>query len=172
MEAVSEAMAVRRTALRLLVLSIVAIALSGCAATNAFHPGSTSSTGTVLGHVVIHACSGPLAANECPARPAPGVVITFKGAATGRVVTAKTDPTGAYSATLPAGTYSILVGGRIPGTGLSSLGQSPCPPGIVANPVGCWPSKFVPPIVGPAHITVVAGHSITADFSITFPMSA
>src|ERR1700693_237548 len=109
MKAVSEGMAMGRTALRLLILSIVAIALSGCAATNSFFPGSTSSTGTVLGHVVIHACPGPLAANECPARPAPGVVITFKGAATGRVVTAKTDLTGAYSATLPAGTYSIVV---------------------------------------------------------------
>ena len=159
-----------RTACRAFILSILAIAVSGCAASSSLFPGSTSSTGTVLGHVGIHTCPGPLAADECPARPAPGVVITFKGAVAGRVLTAKTDSTGAYAATLPVGTYSIVVEGRIPGAGLSSHGESPCPPGIVANPVGCGPSKFVRPIEGPAQITVVAGHSITADFFVTFPM--
>jgi hypothetical protein len=161
----------RRIALRPLVLTALAIALSGCAATNSFFPGSsTSSTGTVTGHVQIHACPGPLAADECPARPAPGVAITFKPSGSGQAVTAKTDSAGAYSATIPVGTYSIVVGSRSPGAAITPSTQSPCPPGILANPVGCPPSKFFRAVEGPSQITVHAGQTTTADFSITIPM--
>ena len=160
-----------RIVLKAVASSVAILALSGCGARSSFFASSsTDSMGGVSGRVTLIACPGPVGADACPARPAPSVVITFKSLTTEHVETAKTDSTGAYSAMLRAGTYSVVVLGRTPGADLGSPAQPLCPPGIVANPVGCGPSKFLRPVEGPPQITVVAGRTTTADFTFTIPM--
>ncbi len=145
----------RRILIWLLFCITMSLPLSACAGTDALFgsSGRAAGAGTVTGHVSIRGCPGPLADTECPARAMPGVVVAFQPQHGGQASTAKTDPNGAYSISLPAGTYGVLVGGRAPG----GAGN-----GSAAGRL--WP------VMGPAQITVGSGQTVIADFSMSIPM--
>ena len=92
-----------------LATGILAIGLAGCAAPGVFG----APTGTVSGHVFIRTCGGPMPAEgtptrACVPRPLP-TTVRFEPAGGGPALTVATDPCGAYSIALPAGTYSARV---------------------------------------------------------------
>lgn len=134
---------------------LLAIGLSGCAAGPAlFGP----STGTVAGHVGLRACGGAYRPGQagCPAQPLSGATISFRltsGNGTPSEPTAVTDTSGAYRVRLATGTYTVW---------LSSSGQGP--------------QVFSPPAIVPGvgtprrQVTVVAGKTVTADFTYTIQL--
>ncbi len=149
--------------MKLLVLLVgaLAFALSGCAASAAaFGPP----TGTVGGHVFIRTCGGAarppaLDGQPCTPRPDPGVAVTLEPQGGGPAVTATTNSAGAYSIKLPVGTYKVRLG-------LSGIGKRPPLP---AGGSGAFADRALGTnLVGPKMVTVAAGQTVTADFTIVF----
>jgi hypothetical protein len=72
-------------------------------------PG-TQVTGTVSGHVLGWPCAPvEIVGSPCPGRPMSGARIEFTRAGAGVAATAVSDAAGAYSVTLPPGTYGVAV---------------------------------------------------------------
>ncbi len=114
---------------------LVALSLSSCA----LRPDSQ--TGIVTGHVMIRACGG---APGCHPGAAQGAAVMFLRES-GQPTTATVDENGRYHIDLPAESYDVTVG-------FISAGL---PNG------GGWVTRFT----GPTHLTVIAGKTVTGDFS-------
>ena len=141
---------------RALIACVLAATLCGCGAAAPFFGPST---GTVTGHVQIRACGGAYRPEQtgCPARPMTGATLTFQRAGTSSSSTATTDSTGAYRIDLEPGTYSV----QLMEPGSSTLPQ----PGAFADNPGAMRG-----FAGPRTVTVVAGQTVTKDFSYTIQM--
>lgn len=142
---------------RIFAGGLVAVALSGCAG-GAFL--GAPSTGTVIGHVEVRVCGGAYSIDQppCQVRPDPGVVLTFaltskSNGNTGSLPHTTTDANGAYRISLPPGTYTVSAASPQ----ASSTKSLPQP--IANNAVA--PRAFS----GPQHVDVVAGKTVTADFT-------
>ncbi|GAC1478420.1 MAG: hypothetical protein PVSMB9_00870 [Candidatus Dormibacteria bacterium] len=125
---------------RVLIWLSIAVTLAGCAGS----PLVAAKTGTVSGHVSTRACGG---ANRetvgfCQFQPAAGMTLSFRGVTDGKVRMASADARGFYTISLPAGTYQV--GPRDPIPAVSRA--------------------------GPRLLTVMAGQSVTADFSYTIQL--
>jgi hypothetical protein len=141
---------------RALVACLLAATLSACGAGASFFGAST---GTVTGHVQMRACGGAYRPEQtgCPARPMTDVTIVFQQAGTSNSFTATTDATGAYRIGLKPGTYTVQP---------AEMGSVKLPkPGADAGN-----SAPVRGFGGPRSVTVVAGKTVTADFSYTIQM--
>ena len=139
---------------RTLFGSLLAIALSACAAGPAIFG---SSTGTVTGHVTLRACGGAYRQGEssCPTRPMAGATVSFRltsASGTPAERTAMTDAGGAYTITLTPGTYSVT----LTSTGQASQGSS-------------RPSAL-PGAAAPRQVTVTAGKTVTTDLTYTIQL--
>jgi hypothetical protein len=141
---------------RALLACLLAIALTACAGGPAlFGP----STGTVIGHVQLRACRGASLdePTACPPRPMPDVTIRFQLAGTSTSSTTITDSTGSYRVDLKPGTYTVQ---------LLETGSAKRPlPGAFADK-----ASAIRGFTGPRSVTVVAGQTVTADFSYTIQM--
>ena len=137
---------------RALFVCLLAIALGGCAGGPAlFGP----STGTVTGHVTMRACGGAYRPEQpgCSARAMAGAMVSFRlvsGNGTPTAQTAVTDGSGAYTVKLAPGTYAV----SLDSTGYDA--QASPHPAVVPG-IG----------VAPRQVTVLAGKTVTADFSWT-----
>jgi Carboxypeptidase regulatory-like domain len=120
---------------RIVGACLLVMALAGCGGPGVLVPRST---GTVTGHVMIRACGGAYRMQEtpCPVRPVTGATLRFQLGGTSSSTT-RTDSTGAYRIDLPPGTYTVVVSG-----------------------VGTYSRSN-----GPRQVTVMAGKSVTADFT-------
>jgi Carboxypeptidase regulatory-like domain len=139
---------------RFVIGCLLAIGVSGCAGGPAlFGP----STGTVTGHVTLRACGGAYRAEQagCPAQPLAGATVAFRltsgGDTSARTVV--TDAGGAYRVELAPGVYTVT---------LTSIGHGPAAlsPPAIAPAVGSAPRQ----------VTVVAGKTVTADFTYTIQL--
>jgi hypothetical protein len=141
---------------RALVACLLAAALCGCAAgASLFGP----STGTVTGHVQLRACGGAYRPEQtsCPARPMADATLVFQEVSTSNSSTVTTDSAGAYRIDLKPGAYTIRV---------AEIGSAKQPrPGAFAdNPLA------VDHTAGPEAVTVIAGQTVTKDFTYTIQM--
>jgi hypothetical protein len=119
-----------RPYLTLFVLALCLIANSGCTV--------PAPTGIVHGEVGWRVCPGPARPDYvCKPRALPGASVTFRAVGGGKSVVAMTGASGAYSITLPAGTYDVMLGGAREGL----------------------------PYDGPKRVTVIAGATVKADFA-------
>lgn len=128
---------------RVVAAAVLGFTLSGCATIT----GTSSPTsGRVTGHVTVRACGGANTENQngCKAQPAPGVTLTFTEKATTRLTRVSTDATGAYSVTLSPGSYEVK----------PQFSQSP----------------GLPRDGQTGQVTVVAGKTVTANFSYTIQL--
>ena len=131
---------------------LLLIGLSGCAAGPAlFGP----STGTVTGHVWLRACGGAYRPDQagCPAQPLSGATLSFRltsGNGSSPAQTAVTETRGAYLVRLAPGTYTVWLSPT--GQGTAGFPRPAIVPGVGA---------------GPRQVTVVAGKTVTADFTYT-----
>jgi hypothetical protein len=98
--------------------------------------------------VQIRACGGAYRPEQsgCPARPMAGATLTFQLTGTASASTITTDSSGAYRTDLKPGTYSVQV---------TSRGR---------------PSGDFAGFAGPRTVTVVAGKTVTADFTYTIQL--
>jgi hypothetical protein len=121
------------------LLVVLLLALTGCGSSSL----APSGAGIVTGQVQIAACGGVVRPIEsCPPQPSKSVV-SFYPVNGGPEISAKTDNSGAYSVSVPSGTYIARVDGMTPGEhGQASLS-------------------------GPAEITVRSGRVATLDFLIS-----
>jgi hypothetical protein len=90
----------------LALLTLLVLATAACGAYR-FPGGTASGTGTVSGQVTVVPCAPvePAAQPPCAGRPVAGLEIDFTGE--GGTVGAQTDPNGAYSIELAAGTWKV-----------------------------------------------------------------
>ena len=125
-----------------LIACLLAATLSGCAGGASFF---APATGTVTGHVQIRACGGAYRPEQsgCPARPMAGARLTFLLIGTTATSRITTDSSGAYRIDLKPGTYSVQV---------------------IQDAVA---ERGFAGFAGPRAVTVVAGKSVTADFTYT-----
>ena len=142
---------------RIFAGGLVAVALSGCAGGALL---AAPSTGTVIGHVEVRICGGAYQIDQppCQVRPDPGVILTFApmsnaDGSTGSLRHATTDAKGAYTISLPPGTYTVSAASP-PTSSTKWLPQA-----IANNALA--PRAFS----GPQRVTVVAGRAVTADFT-------
>jgi Carboxypeptidase regulatory-like domain len=138
---------IRRIALAALTCAL----LSGCAAgAGLFRPA----TGTVSGHVLTRACGGAYRENQpaCRSTPLAGARLTFANPARSSSVTVQTDARGGYSVSLTPGKYDVNVIAPAPASA-ATAGTSAGLPGRR--------------LTGPAIVTVTAGKTTTADYSVT-----
>jgi hypothetical protein len=138
-----------------LLVGLLALALSGCAASaGALGP----QTGTVTGHVFVRVCGGAAPVDQkwegCKPQPATGVAVVLEPQAGGRALTATTGSEGAYSIKVPVGTYLVHLGSRQP-TASSQV--------LVDRAMAM--SR-----IGPQAVTLGAGQTVTADFTIVFEL--
>ena len=133
---------------------LLTLGLSGCAGGPAlFGPA----TGTVSGHVALRACGGAYRPEQasCPAQPMAGAIVSIRPTSGGGTPerTVATDAGGTYRVELTPGTYNVT----LTSTGHGS--QAFSPPAIA-------------PAVGsaPRQVTVVAGKTVTADFTYTIEL--
>ncbi len=128
---------------RALIACLLAATLSGCGGATLFGPAR----GTVSGHVQVRACGGAYRPEQtgCPARPMAGATITFQVSNSSSSSTT-TDSSGAYRIDLTPGTYSV----QVTGEGSAQRGFAG--------------------FAGPKTVTVVAGKSLTADFTYTIQL--
>jgi len=127
---------------RALIGCVLAAILSGCGGgASFFGPG----TGTVAGHVTIRACGGAYRPEQtgCPPQPMAGAKLTFQSIDSASASTIITDSTGAYRIDLKPGTYRV-------------------------KPAEGVPAKHG--FVGPSTVAVVAGKTVTADFTYTIQL--
>ncbi len=133
---------------------LLVIALSACAAGPAiFGP----STGTVTGHVTLRACGGAYRPGQagCAVRPLAGAGVSFEivpANGKGSERTAVTDANGAYSITVAPGIYAVT----------TTLKPQELP--AIAG------AATVPGLASPRQVTVVAGKTVTADFTYTIQL--
>jgi hypothetical protein len=127
--------------LGILLPALVALSLSTCA----LSPGAQ--TGTVTGHAMIRACGG---APGCHPGAAQGAVVMFLRGS-GQPSSTTVDESGRYHIDLPAASYDVMVG--FVSAGLPNGGG--------------WVARFT----GPTKLTLIAGKTVTADFSGTFQLS-
>src|SRR3989442_3469620 len=127
---------------RTLIACLLAATLCGCGA------GASPATGTVTGHVQTRACGGAYRPEQtgCPARPMVGATLTFQMTGTASASTITTDSSGDYRIDLKPGTYSVQV-----------TEQGSAKRGFAG-------------FVGPRTVTVVAGKTVTADFTYTIQL--
>jgi Carboxypeptidase regulatory-like domain len=130
---------------RALIACLLAAALSGCAGGASFF---APATGTVTGHVQIRACGGAYRPEQsgCPAQPMAGARLTFRLIDTSSTSTVTSDSSGGYRIELKPGTYSVQV-----------AEQASDRRGFAG-------------FAGPRTVTVVAGKSVTADFTYTIQL--
>jgi hypothetical protein len=130
---------------RALIACLLAATLCGCAAGGSL---SGPATGTLTGHVEIRACGGAYRPEQtgCPARPMVGATLTFQVTGTTSASTITTDSSGAYRIDLKPGTYSVQV-----------TEQGSAKRGFAG-------------FAGPRTVTVVAGKTVTADFTVTIQL--
>jgi Carboxypeptidase regulatory-like domain len=122
-----------------LLFGILLLTLSGCAAARALVGGSGTTTGTISGHIQVRACGGAaVAEGTCPATPIPGVVVQVQAQGGGQPITATTDSTGTYRVRAAPGSYVVRLDSQ------SLLG-----------------------LAGSRQVTVGAGQTISADFTLT-----
>ena len=139
---------------RALIACLLAAALCGC---GAGPPLLGPTTGTVNGHVQLRACGGAYRPEQtsCPTRPLGDAILSFELVAGSSTATATSDSAGAYRIDLKPGTYRVnLVAFRT-----AALATSP-----TASPFA------VPGLPEPRTVTVVAGKTVTEDFSLTIQM--
>ena len=117
-------------------------AIAGCSG-----PASVGS-GTVSGHVMVRACGGAYRPDQtsCPTRPLAGARVSFQ--ANGKSFTATVDSSGAYRIDLKPSTYTAEVAFRNATVSSPNL-----------------PVEPFPRVAGPRQITVMAGKTVTADFT-------
>jgi hypothetical protein len=139
---------------RALLLTAVAVVLSGCAGGSALFGAAT---GRVTGHVVSRACGGAYREDQpgCHTAPLAGEVLNFRLRGSSDVETATTDSAGAYRIDLKPGTYAIDL--RAPNAAPQAATLTPC---------ACRPPHFA----GPTTLSVTAGKSLVADFSWTIEL--
>ncbi|HXM51699.1 MAG TPA: carboxypeptidase-like regulatory domain-containing protein [Candidatus Binatus sp.] len=130
---------------RVIGACLLAIALTGCAAGPIVFGAST---GTVNGHLQLRACGGAYRPEqtECPARPMAGTTVTFQLIDSTSTSTTTTDSSGAYRIDLKPGTYSV----QVAEDGSARRGFAG--------------------FTGPRTVTVVAGKTVTADFTYTIQL--
>ena len=120
--------------MRVFLLALVAVAVAACGAYR--FPGETQpGTGMVSGQVTVVPCA-PIqpAAQPCGIRPAAGIEIDFSG--NGTTVITRTDPSGAYSVELAAGTWKVSF------------------------------SNYMRIVKGPPVVTVSAGANVVANYVV------
>jgi hypothetical protein len=141
---------------RAIIACLLATALSGCGAGASFFGPST---GTVTGHVQLLVCGGAYRPEQtgCPARPMADATLTFQLLGTSSSSTVTTDSAGAYRIDLKPGTYNV----RVMEMGSSKL---PRPGAFADNP----PTSNG--TAAPGTVTVVAGQTVTKDFTYTIQM--
>ena len=130
---------------RAFIACLLAATLAGCGGVaSLFAPAP----GTVTGHVQIRACGGANRPQQtgCPAQPMAGATLTFQLKDVGSPSKITTDSSGAYRIDLKPGTY------RVHATEEGSARQ-----GFAG-------------FSGPTTITVVAGKTVTADFTYTIQL--
>ena len=127
---------------RVISACLLAIALTACAAGPALFG---TSTGAVNGHLQLRACGGVYRPEQtgCPARPMAGATLTFQSTDTSSAFTLATDSSGAYRIDLKPGTYRVQ-----------------------AMEKGSAKRGFA----GPTSVTVVAGKTVTADYTVTIQL--
>lgn len=133
---------------------LLAVALAACGAGPPV-PGPT--TGTVSGHLQVRACGGAYRPEQtaCPTSPMVGATLGFEQLDTSSPATAMTDSAGAYRIDLKPGTYRVHLVAFV----WAALATSP-----TASPV------VVPGSSEPRTVTVVAGKTVTEDFTYTIQM--
>jgi hypothetical protein len=127
---------------RALIACLLAATLTGCAGGGSlFAPA----TGTVTGHVQVRACGGAYRPEQtgCPVQPMAGARLTFQLVDSSNTSTATTDSSGAYRIDLRSGSYSVQV---------------------MEEPAA---KRGFAGFAGPRTVTVVAGKTLTADFTYT-----
>jgi hypothetical protein len=138
-----------------LLVGPLALALSGCAASAA---GLGPQTGSVTGHVFVRACGGPAPTIElsggCKAQPVTGVAIVLESQGSGQALTATTGSGGSYTIKVPVGTYVVHLGLRQPTASSQALVDR----------------AMAMSRIGPQAVTVGAGQTVTADFTIVFEL--
>jgi hypothetical protein len=139
-----------------LLVGLLALALSGCAASAA---GFGPQTGTVTGHVFVRACGGPAPpvdqkSDGCKAQQATGVAVILEPQRGGEALTATTGSGGTYSIRVPVGTYAVHLGSRQPTASSQALVDR----------------AMAMSRIGPQAVTVGAGQTVTADFTIVFEL--
>jgi Carboxypeptidase regulatory-like domain len=130
---------------RALIACLLAATLAGCGGlASLFAPA----TGTVTGHVQIRACGGAYRPQQtgCPAQPMAGATLTFQPIDAGSPSKITTDSSGAYRIDLKPGTYRVH-----------------------AMEEGSTRQGFAG-FSGPTTVTVVAGKTVTADFTYTIQL--
>lgn len=127
---------------RLVAGVLLVLLLTACGGPGALTPRST---GTVGGHVMSRVCGGAYRAqaeeSPCARRAMPGARLSFKLLGSSSTTTATSDSSGAYRVDLAAGTYAVEV---------SSAGNS----------------RFS----GPKQVIVIAGQTVTADFTFVIEL--
>jgi hypothetical protein len=138
---------------RSIVLAMAATLLTGCAAGPALFG---QSIGAVSGKVSLRSCGGANREGQpaCRVAAAAGAHLTFK-AASGGAADAKTDAQGGYRVELKPGSYTVTV--------TLSSSKAPLPAGFADN----LPYRGY---AGPKVVTVVAGKTVTADFTYTIQL--
>jgi hypothetical protein len=142
---------------RMFAGGLLAIVLSGCAGGALL---AAPSTGTVSGHVELRVCGGAYQIDQspCQVRPDPGIILTFvlisnSNGSTGSPPHISTDANGAYTISLPQGTYTVSAASP------QTFSTKSLPQTIANNALA--PRAFS----GPQHVDVVAGRTVTADFA-------
>jgi len=130
---------------RALIACLLAATLAGCGGVASLF---TPAPGTVTGHVQIRACGGANRPQQtgCPAQPMAGATLTFQRIDAGSPSKITTDSSGAYRIDLTPGSY------RVHATEEGSTRQ-----GLAG-------------FSGPTTVTVVAGKTVTADFTYTIQL--
>ena len=139
---------------RVVAACLLAVALTACGAGPPV-PGPT--TGTVSGHLQLRACGGAYRPEQtaCPTSPLVDAILSFQLVAGSSPATVTSDSAGAYRIDLKPGTYRVhLVAFR-----WAALAPSP-----IASPVA------VPGSSETRTVTVVAGKTVTEDFTYTIQM--
>ena len=134
-----------------LIACLLAVALTAC---GAGPPILGPTTGTVSGHLQLRACGGAYRPEQtaCPTSPLVDAILSFEPVAGSSPATATSDSAGAYRIDLKPGTYRVhLVAFR-----WAALATSP-----TASPVAVRGSSE------PRTVTVVAGKTVTEDFTYT-----
>ena len=142
---------------------IATMALAGCAAGPAL---GGPATGHVTGTVIVRACGGAFGEDQAPCRVSSALEaeFVFQLGGAGVMQTATTDVNGRYGIDLKPGTYTVqVIGIRVTSVRASHAGSaSPLAPASTSNGAGR--------VAGRRTVEVVAGRTVTADFTFTIQL--